>query len=224
MPTLRAPRRQVLLSIAGSAALLSSPARAYEDCWHDAVGQEICAVGIKSSSFRRVGAYQETMVWCWAAVLQMIFRWHGKRISQTSIVEQTYGAAIPTTIDPFSLVDATKRSYYDDDGERFSVRSRIFSADFGYSQLDNCDIIRSLRTENPLIICNMSHMMVLIGATYNANVPCSVPNIAQAWVADPFPSPHWAPDMGPGFRDLHPLELRPPPLGQLRFLADIRVR
>ncbi len=218
-------RRRFLSLLAGTAGTLSlsSLAQAYRLCGYHNLPPYICDVGIKSADFRRVGAYQQTMLWCWAAVLQMVFAWYGKRVSQRDLVTQTYGAAIPTALDPFSLLQATNRDYRDHAGRPFRVRSRIFAPDFGVSQLTNCDIIRSLHREKPLVICNLSHMMVLIGVTYDGRVSCEQPNIIAAWVADPFPQPFWAPDMGPGFRDLPPIELAPLPHGHLRFLADVRV-
>ena len=218
-------RRRFLAFLLGSVSTISLTQRAYgyQLCGYDNLPPYICDAAIKSQKFRRVGAYQETMVWCWAAVLQMIFAWYGKQISQSHLVAQTYGAAIPTTIDPHKLLRATNGYYHDDHGDRFTVRSRIFSADFGISQLTNCDIIESLRNERPLVICNQSHMMVLIGVTYDRRSDCELPNISAAWVADPYPQTLWAPDMGPGFRDLPRSDLAPPPHGQLRFLADIRV-
>lgn len=218
-------RRRFLGMLFGSVGILSfaQPAHGYRLCGYENLPQYICDVGVKSAKFRRVGAYQETMVWCWAAVLQMIFAWHGKYVSQTHLVTQTYGAAIPTTIDPLTLLRATNRGYLDDHGRPFNVHSRIFAPDFGISNLSNCDIISSLRRERPLVICNRSHMMVLIGATYDQRQSCEGPNIRAAWVADPYPQPFWPADMGPGFRDLPPSDLVPPPYGNLRFLADMRV-
>ncbi len=218
-------RRTFLALLSGGLSILpmAHRAHAYRDCEINNFGRELCHVGIRSYDFRHVGAYQETMVWCWAAVLQMIFAWHGRQVSQKHLVTQTYGAAIPTTIDPLRLLRATNRGYYDDYREPFSVRSRIFSADLGVSQLNNCDIIGSLRNERPLVICNQSHMMVLIGVRYYPEVSCQLRNIDAAWVADPYPHQFWAEDMGPGFRDLPPLDLVPRPIGKLRFLADLWV-
>ena len=210
-----------LLSGVGVATFPSS-SFAYSYCWADQnYGLELCRAGIQSKQFLHVRSYQKTLVWCWAAVYEMIFAWHGVRISQENIVKQTYGAAIPTALDPISLVRNAHTSYIDNSGDQFSVNSRIFSADFGILQLDNGDIVDELENENPLIICNSSHMMVLIGVEYIQEY--SLPTIIAGWVADPFPLTNYAQDMGPGFRDLYPVELVPAPNGQMRFLSTVHV-
>lgn len=215
-------RREFLAGAAALAAGAATPALAYDECWNDAAYGPLCQAGIRSADFRRVASWQHTMVWCWAATLEMIFRWNGVGISQENIVAQTYGGLIPTTIDPYRLMVSTRRSYYDDGGMPFDVTSQVFSAEFGVQTLDNSDIVRELRAENPLVICNASHMMVLIGAAYR-DTWSGIPEILQAWVSDPFPFAQWAPDMGPGFRYLPPADIVPAPHGQMHFISTVSV-
>ena len=216
-------RREFLAGAGALVAGAATPALAYDECWNDAAYGPLCRAGIRSTDFRRVSSYQHTMVWCWAATLEMIFRWNGIGISQENIVAQTYGGIIPTTIDPYTLMTATRRRYVDDYGGPFDVRSQVFSAEFGIQTLDNRDIVRELRSESPLVICNASHMMVLIGAVYR-DTWSDVPEILSAWVADPFPYTQWAPDMGPGFRDLPLADIVPATTGgNMHFLSTVRV-
>lgn len=159
-----------------------------------------------------------------AASLSMIFRWHGKEVDQRAIVEQTLGAQWDTALDPLLLMQSVRREYSDRRGTPFFVTSRIYSADFGFGEITNCDIIMELRNERPLVICNLTHMMVLIGVDYRPQYDCTTPNIVSAWVADPHPFAQHAYDMGPGFRDLRSSEMVPVHRGgELRFMATIQV-
>jgi hypothetical protein len=213
-------RRQVLASVAAlGGGLLGGGARAELNC--SAVpGGQVCDALIRTSRFASVRAVQETLVWCWAATLEMIFRWHGKSISQSSIVSQTFGGPVVTTANPLVLINAVNRDYRDDLGRRFRVRSRVWGPDYGLAQIDNRTVIESLRRERPLVVCNLSHMMALVGVNF-VQGPMGL-QIRQAWVADPMLVGQVSPDLAAGFRYLLPPELVPATQGgQLRFMADV---
>jgi hypothetical protein len=211
------------IAIALPVSLLGSGASAREECWVDDWNRQMCRANIRAGDFVHYQG-QEGYFWCWAATLSMIFGWHGRHVSQRSIVEQTFGASFDVALNPFLLMRAVRRDYLSDRGSRFRVSSRVYSADAGRMDINNCDIIRELSRERPLVVCNHTHMMVLIGVDYLRDMPCTAMNIANAWVADPHPLAPYARDMGPGFRDLTQGELVPAPLGgQLRFLSTIDV-
>ena len=151
-----------------------------------------------------------------------MFKCHGVNVSQYNIVQQTCRAIIPRTLGPFILIRNTHTVYHDDNGIPFHIESRIFSADFGIVEIDNNNIIYELEAGNPLIICNMSHIMVLIGLDYVPSTFAS-PQILSAWAADPVPHSFGAPDMGPEFRDLHVTEFISPPMRQLRSLVTVHL-
>lgn len=214
-------RRSFLGGAAAYVAAGPRTAEAYRDCQADNFGRPYCHVGIQSQDFRFVRADQRMMFWCWAATLQMIFDWHGYSISQDRIVAQTFGAVVNLPADPFVLINSVNRQYIDNFGDPFSVDSLVYSVDFGVAQIDNRDLVASLSAERPMVYCNNSHMMVLIGAGY---WDVGFPQVFSAWVADPWPGAQFAPDMGPGFRDLSQAEMVPVQRGgQLRFVAEVSV-
>jgi hypothetical protein len=186
-----------------------------------------CDANIPSSQFKHVRSVQRGMVWCWAATLEMIFRWHGKMISQEDIVLQTFGRLVDAPADPLTLLNAVSRSYRTRQGG-FHVHSKVWAPDFGIDQLNNLDLISALRANRPMVVCNASHMMVLIGVNY-LQAPNGAIQVRQAWVADPFLMGSVTEHMGSarlpaGFRYLYPAELQPITMGgQLRFVADVRV-
>lgn len=186
-----------------------------------------CDAKIPTKQFTRVTAIQQRFFWCWAASLEMIFKWHRKDITQRDIVYQTFGSEIDAPADPFVLVNAVNRTFTDRSGGNFSVTSRIWSSDFLVAQIDNGTLIHRLTQEQPLVVCNSSHMMVLVGMNYFRRPDGGV-FVREAWVADPMVpgsvTGHMGPKaLAPGFRYLHSSEMMPVPVGQLRFVADLQV-
>ena len=212
----------IVISLIGFQFFLSFLSLYSENDCSPVPGGNKCDAKIRSSKFGNV-ILQQTPVWCWAATLQMIFRWYGKNISQKNIVLQTFGAVVALPADPFVLVNSIKKSYTDDSGNIFQVNSEIWSQDFNIYQLDNYSLINELSAEHPMIVCNSSHMMVLIGVCYFR--PQFGPlQLIQAWVADPFLSGQVTPDLPSGYRYLFPYEMIPTMNGgQLRFVAAVSV-
>lgn len=217
--------RRLFLSLAcASAAHLALTGQALGElvCGSTPAGQS-CDARILSSRFASVRAVQRTLVWCWAATLEMIFRWHGRSISQESIVVQTFGTAAVVQANPIVLINAINRTYRDDSGAAFQVRARVWGPDYQMAQIDNGTLINSLSRDRPLVVCNMSHMMVLIGMNY-LRYPNGMVEVRQAWVADPMLIGQVTNDLAPGFRYLQPAEMIPMTAGgQLRFAADLDV-
>lgn len=168
-----------------------------------------------------VGTY-----WCWAATIAMICTWHKRNISQESIVRQTFGVQANLPADPITMIQALNRSYISDDGIIFKITPQIWSALHGIADLNNSVIIQELKDNRPLVVCNLSHMMALVGVSFGMG---SV-SINQAWVADPaidgvvtggIPGLE---QLAPGFRYLFPAELVPASAGgALLFMAAIQV-
>lgn len=221
--------RRKLLRLAATGAVtagVSALARAEEVCNQVPAGRW-CDAKIRTDKFASVHAIQQTPVWCWAATLEMIFRWHGKFISQRSVVEQTFGRLISAPADLQTLLESGNRTYIDDNGRSFVAESKVWSADVGVAQIDNRSTIASLRAERPLVVCNLHHMMALVGVNYTEHSLGSIV-VNEAWVADPMLRGSVTEGMGertlaPGFRYLNALEIIPMPVGQLRFMADMQV-
>jgi len=221
------PRRVFLSTVPVIAHRVASAATGTEKVCSPYGAGLNCDARIPTSQFSMVRATQQTLVWCWAATLEMIFRWHRRPISQVNIVTQTFGAPLNVPANPIVLINSVNRSYVDDGGRPFRVRARVWGPDYGANQIDNSTIIGSLTDNRPLVVCNMSHMMVLIGFQYLQQGAFIQP--VNAWVADPFlvgslpPAPGQSP-LPPGFRYLLTPEMVPVTMGgQLRFMADLDI-
>jgi len=184
----------------------------------------ICDAKIPTSQFRHQ-LQPNGSVWCWAATISMICDWHGRTISQASIVSQCFGGIVNAPADPFTLISSVNRTYIDSHGDSFSIGSQVWSVLHGVAHLNNVGIIQQLSGDRPLVVCNLSHMMALIGVSY----PRGSYTIGEAWVADPalpIAIPTGIPGRAPlakGFRYLSPAELSPAPYGQLTFIAALDV-
>ena len=192
----------------------TGPDGRYYECGPGPNGANWCATGIDSKYFIRVASAQELGQWCWAATLSMIFAWHGRQVSQMSIVQQTYGAIVNMPAVPLALINSVNRDYFSDDGEEFSVSSEVWSVMFGQAGVNNQSMIDELRSGNPLVYCNTHHMMALIGVGF-WEAPWG-PNVWQALVADPWPS------SGP-FRQLSASEMTAYPMGEMSFVATVHI-
>lgn len=217
-----ATRRELIRMAGGVAAATMVPTRVLSE---ESCNPVQCSAYIPSGQF---GHIQQPLpsVWCWAATIAMICNWHGCRMDQSSVVRQCFGAYVNAPADPFTLINSINRSYIDDAGRSFTLSSKVWSVLHGVTNLNNLGIIGELKQRKPLVVCNTSHMMALVGVSYlRANG-----EIYEAWVADPAvygPVTHGIPGMQPlasGFRYLMPAEMTPAPAGgALMFVAAVDV-
>jgi hypothetical protein len=223
-------RRRIVFGIplGLSAALLPSDSRAEHVCVQRIVNNiplQVCDARIPSKKFKHFT--QPLSYWCWAATLQMICFAHGYQISQPSIVRQTFGAVVNMPADPITLINSVNRDYVDDMGRSFSLNSNVWSQIHGLSNTNNAAAMQQLAAEKPLVVCNKSHMMVLIGMSYLI-YPNGAQQVQSAWVADPMvtgvtPSGNLE-QLAPGFRYLSIPEMVPVSVGgQLTFVAEVYV-
>ncbi|HYI31531.1 MAG TPA: papain-like cysteine protease family protein [Bradyrhizobium sp.] len=215
-------RRSVLAAgvTAAATTLLHRPSSAEYKC-----NAAQCDARIPTKTFRHI-QQEPNSVLCWAATIAMICGWHGRAVHHHNIVRQTFGGIVNAPADPITLINSVNRLYVDDQGKQFSLSSRVWSVLHGIANLDNAGIIQELSANRPLVVCNMSHMMVLVGVS----APAGTMNINQGWVADPAVNGVVTAGipgleaLAPGFRYLFPAELTPAPMGgQLAFVAAVNV-
>lgn len=158
---------------------------------------------------------QQDSEWCWAATIHNIFAYYGHTVQQSDIVDAGIGKVANQPGNLPVMLSVLNRSWTDDVGDDFTSSANVmFSADIGYSQPSNEILISRLQNNNPILVCNSSHAMMLISVNFVP--PVTLPNnVLQAIVVDPWP--------GIGIRPLSPTELRPLPFGQLRLLLDVAV-
>jgi hypothetical protein len=175
-----------------------------------------CTARLPLSEVKAIQDTQHQSEWCWAASVQMIFAYHGLKVSQSRIVEETFGkiANIPAATP--ALMSALNRDWTSDAGKRFtSSVDELYSVDLRSDSLNNYDAIQLLVKDKPLLYCNLSHAMVLSEISFRA-VAGETPKVTAVRVIDPWP--------GKGLRSLSLQEMVGAHAGgQMRLVASIDV-
>jgi len=167
--------------------VVTEPAIAAQQCMPNGV----CTYFIPREKLPPITA-QQTMVWCWAASAQTIFRYYGHDIQQEEIVQAAFGTVEISTAPPDVIVKMLNRTYTDASGRTFKVSTPRYSDSYGimpgniqtqYVQpgFSNAEIFNELSAERPVFYADGPHAMVLIGGTAMQGMPIS------GWVMDPAP-------------------------------------
>jgi hypothetical protein len=172
-------------------------------------GVQACQVGIDSNLFTvEARDTQHQSEWCWAASIEMVFRYYGHNVPQERIVGETWGTIVNLpAMSPLQILHDLNRPWVDDDGGSFQVSGTSYGA-------NPVTAAQDLAGDMPLIIGTMGHAMVLTGLAYNRDV-YGRGVVTSAIVRDPWPHPG-LPD---GRRVLSAQEWF-----STSFLARIRVR
>lgn len=161
-----------------------------------------CTAGIQSMNFQQ--AYQLQSEWCWAACISMLFEFHGHKVSQQRIVEETWGTVANMPGQPLQILSDLNRTWKDDSGVPFRSLADMRSVNI-YTAVDD------LKNDDPLIIGALGHATVLTAITGDINMTTGAWQIEEVIVRDPWP--------GNGGRRL----LTPMEWGNLEFAARVRV-
>ncbi len=142
---------------------LSMPASALLNCSQfNNRGLQQCEAGINSNlayaSANSVGGQHMTQ-WCWAACIEMVFRYYGLRVPQEAIVQQTWGQIVNLPGQPRQILSNLNRAWRDSSGRPFGVSGDSFTA-------NPITAAQDLSNNMPLIIGTMGHAMVLTSLTY----------------------------------------------------------
>lgn len=203
-----------LLLSAGAAAAASGPEKAMallrcQD--YPAQGMRQCEAGISSDVLHVAAAAvggQHMTQWCWAACIEMIFRYYGYYVPQERIVHETWGQIYDLPADPNTILMNLNRPWTDNNGRTFWVTGDVYSANVISAAHD-------LAGNMPLIIGTMGHAMVLTSMLYYCagwtGYNWSTCGINSAIVRDPWP--------GRGRRTLSPEEWV-----NTSFLARVRIQ
>jgi len=176
-------RRTFVSNLAiGGTALLTAPSHASAALVCSAVSPtvEACTAGIRSSLANiSMSRPQQQSNWCWAACIQMVFRYNGLRISQAKIVEEVFGARVNQPGEPEQIVDALNRTWTDEDNDNYDVEGDIYTVSPGTAAQD-------LAADFPLIIGSLGHAMVLSAVSFYRDAYGNG-QIVNAMVRDPWP-------------------------------------
>jgi hypothetical protein len=145
-------------------------------------GVQTCEAGIDSNIIHvtaaGVGGQHQTQ-WCWAACIEMVFRYYGYIVPQAAIVQQTWGGIVNLPGQPAQILANLNRPWADANGRQFSVSGDVYSANPITASQD-------LSQNMPLIIGTMGHAMVLTSLTYVRN-QVGQGDVTAAVVRDPWP-------------------------------------
>lgn len=158
--------------------------------------------GLASVSASATGG-QHMNQWCWAACIEMVFKYYGLHVTQEAIVQQTWGGIVNLPGQPHHILANLNRSWRDSSGRRFHVSGNSYSA-------NPITAAQDLSQDMPLIIGTMGHAMVLSSLKYTRD-QWGNGQVSAAIVRDPWP--------GKGRRVLTAQEWY-----NTSFLARIRVR
>lgn len=183
--------RRRFLQNCGIAAFLS-PAmlHAGETCGPLAPYISRCTAGVPSELIQ-VTALQQQSEWCWAACIEMVFRYYGYIVPQSKIVRDTWGSIVNMPGQPEQILSDLNRTWVDTKGRKFQSVGDSLTANAATAVVD-------LRQNRPLIIGALGHAVVLTALTSDVNTYTGAWQVIAATVRDPWP--------GRGRRILSPQE------------------
>ena len=186
---------------------VSNPASALLHCApFNFNGIQQCEAGIDSRLAHISAAAvdgQHMSQWCWAASIEMVFRYYGLRVPQETIVQQTWGQIVNLPGQPDQILANLNRPWRDSRGRWFYVSGETVSA-------NSVTAAQDLSNDMPLIIGTMGHAMALTSLIYLRD-QFGRGDVTAAVVRDPWP--------GNGRRVLSAQEWY-----NTSFLARIRVK
>ena len=140
-------------------------------------GVKNCMAGIDSAVAIKIARIQQENQWCWAACIEMIFAYNGFEISQSAIVESTWGNIVNMPASDQQIMRDLNRPWTDHHGKRFRTSATVVGA---------AAAARELANNMPLIICTTGHAMVLTALNYVTNPFTTNGEVKEAIVRDPW--------------------------------------
>ncbi|MGB6688316.1 MAG: C39 family peptidase [Terracidiphilus sp.] len=215
-------RRRLL---AGAALVGISRLLPAQNCAMVAPGVALCSANISFPQVALAAEIQQCPEWCWAASISAVFNFFGYSVDQRTIVMRKYHQLVCAPSQTAAQIAAFLNTQWTDEstGNQFACRlTAAFDAMAHVGAINNAIIVNELLNQRPVMYCNLSHAMVIVGVTY---FPTPIPNIQSVTVMDPWPysprlHPLSAPEMVPAVFN---------PLGQyvgggqMSFLASVTV-
>lgn len=207
--------RRAFLGGLSAAFVAGSSHRLAAQCVPLAPGVSGCRKGL-SSHFQIVT--QDCPERCWAASIAGIFKYHDHPIDQDVIAQTVFKSLACRPSGNTTVLDAVlNHEWTDDNGDKFTARiSGLYDPLNGVAEMDNDDIVSEMKNDRPVLYCNRSHAMVIVGLDYRKGLGGTTIAIDQVHVADPFP--------GLGFHVLSPAEMVPMGIGGLlTYVASVEI-
>jgi hypothetical protein len=208
-------QRRAFLARFGAALVGSASLRPAAQCTSVAPGVSGCRVGL-SDHFHIVT--QNCAERCWAASIAGIFGYHDHSIDQDVIAQAIFHTLECKPAGNTKVLDAVlSHQWTDNDGDKFTATiTGLYDPLNGISDMDNDDIVSAMKHDKPLLYCNTTHAMVVIGLDYRKLASGELLAVDQVHVADPYP--------GKGFHVLSPAEMVPLQHGgAMTYLASVDI-
>lgn len=176
-------RRSFLKTSAAAALAIAAPTSARAELWcspPDAFGRQVCEAGLNSYLATISARSQTTTNWCWAACIEMIFKYYGHPVPQARVVEEVWGSIVDMPAAPSQILAALNRPWRDRFGRRFHSVGTTYGANPATAAQD-------LAANRPLIIGTRRHAMLLTSLQYVRD-PFGNASVTRAVVRDPWPS------------------------------------
>jgi hypothetical protein len=209
----------------GAALLGFSRLLPAQNCGVVPPGVTLCSAQISLPQIQLAAEIQQCPEWCWAASISAVFKFFGYSVDQRSIVIRKYGQLVCAPSQTAAQIAAFLNTQWTDEstGDQFSCSlTAAFDAMAHVGAINNAIIVNELLNQRPVVYCNLTHCMVIVGVTY---IPTPIPSIQSVTVMDPWP-------LSPRLHLLSPPEMVPAVYngigqyvggGQMSFLASIDV-
>lgn len=169
-------------ALAGASLLLPVPAYARIRC--SSLGPFVptmrCVTELNAplAGVNVASSAQHRFRWCWAACIEMVFRYDRHPVSKARIVREAWGQIADMPDRPAQILAGLNRPWQDDKGVAFSVSSA--------DAVTPDAAMQGLAQGSPLIVGTRGHVMVLTALTYlqTGDGPVAV---QTATVQDPWP-------------------------------------
>lgn len=145
-------------------------------------GAQYCYAGLRSPLTHVPAAFvdgRHRVRWCWAACLEMVFRYRGLALDQARIVTARWGSIDSLPSRPAAVVGGLDGKWTDRTGHSFHVRGRQLA-------VSPVTAARVLANDMPLILVTPTHPVVLTTLRYAA-MHGDNGRIQRASVHDPWP-------------------------------------
>ncbi len=119
--------------------------------------------------------------WCWAASIEMVFRYYGFVVPQEMVVKETWGEIVNLPAEARTIMANLNRSWRDEKGRSFRVTGDTASA-------NPLTAVEDLTHDMPLILGTQGHVMVLTAVRYLEEPGGEVGEVVLATVRDPWPN------------------------------------
>jgi hypothetical protein len=207
--------RRTFLGGLGASFVAGGSLRLAAQCVAVAPGVSGCRLGLRSH-FNIVT--QNCPERCWAASIAGIFGYNDHPIDQDVIAQTVFRTLACLPSGNTRVLDAVlNHEWTDNNGAKFTAKiTGLYDPLNGVTGMDNDDLVSEMRNDNPVLYCNRSHAMVIVGLDYRKDAGGNLVAIDQVHMADPYP--------GQGFHVLSPAEMLPIGVGgALTYIASVEI-